>query len=451
MEDMEEEQDVAAEQTDAEQLAETLPVPRDILLVDDDAGYLQTLQDLLSQEGYELHTADSAEAGLEILNTTVMDLVISDMNMPGMSGDAFLSQVAAQWPDTERIGMTASVDSEVTVRAINKGKVSRFLLKPWEDQEMLEAVDKCLQLGQLKRENQQLHSITLDTNRQLKKLTRKLAGTVEDRNARLLHSHTELKSSYRSVVRMFSALTARRLGQVAEDNVRLNELMATVAKLSPLPGPVLKQLYYAWQLRNIGKLSFDDQLIKPAYLELSPARQRLYQRHPLLAQAQIMLVKPLYEAGNLIRQHKEYLDGSGYPQGLKGDEIDIAAQYLCVVNDYVELIHGGYSERAYSTAEAIQYMRTTASERYNKDALDLLVKALQELSVKGTALSDEYIGSIDLKPGMRLSRDLLSEQHVLLLSAGMLMDQVAIERLREMEHNLGEHFKIYVQQKKSRR
>ncbi|WP_261841206.1 HD domain-containing phosphohydrolase [Aliamphritea ceti] len=422
---------------------------RSILLVDDDPEYLTALQRLLESTGHQIHCADSGEAGLNILSDTPMDLVISDMNMPNMSGDEFLSEVAANWPETERIGMTASVESEVTVRAINKGKVSRFLLKPWDDDEMLEAVEKCLRLGKLKRENEQLHELTLTNNKQLKKLTHKLAGAVEDRTARLLHSHTELKSSYRLVVRMFSALTARRLGQLAEDNVRLNELMVTVAKLSPLKGGDLKQLYYAWQLRNIGKLSFDDQLIKPAYLQLAPARQRLFQRHPLLAQAQIMLVKPLYDAGKVISQHKEYLDGSGYPNGLKGDDINLGAQYLCVVNDYVELVNGRYSERAYSTAEAIHYMHETAVERYNPEALQTLVTALQELSSKGATLKDEYVGSVELKPGMKLTRDLLSEQHVLLLSAGMVMDEVAIERLREMEFNLGEHFRIYIQQRRA--
>ena len=153
-----------------------------------------------------------------------------------------------------------------------------------------------------------------------------------------------------------------------------------------MKGGDLKQLYYAWQLRNIGKLSFDDQLIKPAYLQLSPARQRLYRRHPLLAQAQIMLVKPLYGAGKIISQHKEYLDGSGYPSGLKADDISLGAQYLCVVNDYVELVNGHYSERAYSTSEAIRYMQETAAERYNPQALKTLVTALQELNKQGLLL-----------------------------------------------------------------
>ncbi|WP_315979969.1 response regulator [Aliamphritea spongicola] len=141
---------------------------RSILLVDDDAEYLAALKALLEPVGHHIHCAESGEAGLAILEDIPMDLVISDMNMPNMSGDEFLSEVAAKWPETERIGMTASVESEVTVRAINKGKVSRFLLKPWEDDEMLQAVEKCLQLGQLKRENEQLHELTLESNKQLK-------------------------------------------------------------------------------------------------------------------------------------------------------------------------------------------------------------------------------------------------------------------------------------------
>ncbi|MDO3387477.1 HD domain-containing phosphohydrolase, partial [Gilvimarinus sp. SDUM040013] len=111
------------------------------------------------------------------------------------------------------------------------------------------------------------------------------------------------------------------------------------------------------QLRNIGKLGFADELIQQPYITLSAEYQRQFQQHPLRAKAATVLVAPLFPAGEIIVQHKEYLDGSGYPKGLKSEEISYSAQLLCVVNDYVELISGLYQKRLYSSHEAISYLK----------------------------------------------------------------------------------------------
>lgn len=416
-----------------------------ILLVDDERQVLDALSELLQPLGCQLFMTQSPRQGFEILGTESIDVVISDMRMPEMGGDCFLEQVAKQWPATERIVMTGHADAQASIDAINRGKISRFLLKPWDDAEVISAVEKCLQLSDLTRKNVALQALTQQKNAELARLNRSLEETVQRRTEQLKQANENLKQSYRSIVRMFSTLTARRLGiRVSDNNLRLNRMLLGVAQGMGIEGKPLKQLFYAWQLRHIGKLSFADDLLKVAYVKLSADQQRLFHSHPRLAHAATLLVKPLYPAGQIILQHKEYLDGSGYPKGLKAAQISLSAQVLCVVNDYVELINGSYQPRPYSTDEALRYLKQVAVERYNQQVVTILEQVIQSLAEEGQCLNDACLSSLNLTPGMILSRDLISQEGILLLSGGQPLDALSIERVRELEFNLEEVFEIYV-------
>ncbi|WP_019621365.1 HD domain-containing phosphohydrolase [Amphritea japonica] len=419
---------------------------RSILLVDDEKAVLNSLKRLLRPLRCRVMTAESAEDGLALLGQQPVDLVISDMRMPEMSGEVFLQKVAERWPEIERIVMTGFSDTQSTIDAINKGKISRFLMKPWQDEDVLKVVKKGFELAQLREQNAVLQQLTEKKKKELEALNTELEDKVKLRTEQLEASHLKLISNYRSMVRMFSAITARRLGQDSHKGVQLNSLLIRTARLTPLTGKALKQLYYAWQLRNIGKLSFADELIQQPYVTLAANKQRQFQQHPLRAQAATVLVAPLFPAGEIIVQHKEYLDGSGYPKGLKGEQISYSAQLLCVVNDYVELISGHYQKRPYSSHEAFSYLKEFAAERYNADIVELLGTVIDQLVAEGEVTHEQCLTTSALVPGMVLSRDLLTIQDVLLLGAGQMLDSSAIARLSEMELNLEEQFEVFVRQ-----
>lgn len=418
-----------------------------VLIVDDEPAVLSSLKRLLRILKCHVITTVSAIEALELLKTHSVDMVISDMRMPEMAGECFLEQVAKNFPDCERVVVSGYADVQATIDAINKGQVSRFISKPWEDDDVLNLVKRSFEHALLKKENARLSEETKQQNLELQALNESLDLKVQARTEQLKVANQSIKNSYRAVVRMFSTLTARRLGvKASNNNQTLNLICATVAKQAGLEGSELKQLYFAWQLRQIGKLSFSDDLIRVPYLKLDAEQQRTFQTHPLLAQAATLMVKPLYPAGKIISQHKEYLDGTGYPKKLKGDEISYRAQVLAVVNDYVELLYGFYDERPYSTIEAINYLQTTAAERYNQNIVTILIAAIKALSDTGDAINDKCIHSDQLAKGMKLTRDLISEEGIMLLSVGQRLDDISIARIREIESNLDDDLQIYVSQ-----
>jgi two-component system, probable response regulator PhcQ len=133
--------------------------PRTILVVDDDIDVRKALTRLLGSAGYTVLTAESGEEGLHILGKHAVQLVISDQNMPGMSGIDFLKLVRDRHPYVIRMMLTADDNPETVVRSINEGEVYRFIRKPWDNASVRTMVHFAFELILLEEENRQLLSI----------------------------------------------------------------------------------------------------------------------------------------------------------------------------------------------------------------------------------------------------------------------------------------------------
>lgn len=115
-----------------------------VLCVDDEANILKALQRLLINKGMQLLLADSGIKALELMQQHRVDLIITDMRMPGMNGAEFLAQAEQLQPDTYRILMSGYSDHASTESAKSLGKVHRFIQKPWDNQELLAAITEGL-------------------------------------------------------------------------------------------------------------------------------------------------------------------------------------------------------------------------------------------------------------------------------------------------------------------
>ena len=107
-----------------------------LLLVDDEENILKSLRRLLRHEPYEILIANDAEQALQLLNQKSVDLVISDARMPGMDGATLLTEVQQRWPECVRILLTGQADLSTTIKAINQGRIYRYISKPWDDEEL---------------------------------------------------------------------------------------------------------------------------------------------------------------------------------------------------------------------------------------------------------------------------------------------------------------------------
>lgn len=139
-----------------------------ILIVDDENEILSALNRLFyDREDITVHLAKSGKEGLKILENHPVDIVISDQIMPGMSGAEFLNEVNRLYPETIRMLLTGYSNMEAAIDAINKGGISRYLSKPWNDEEIILIVDQAIELIRLKKENQAQAHIIQEKNQEL--------------------------------------------------------------------------------------------------------------------------------------------------------------------------------------------------------------------------------------------------------------------------------------------
>lgn len=150
-----------------------------ILLVDDSQNMLKALKRTFLSEGYALYFALSAKEALEILKKEDIDLIISDENMPEISGTDLLKLVRVQYPSMIRIMLTGLADFEVVKNAINKGEIYKFFNKPWDDFELLLSVRYALKQKVLEMENQQLRSKLRTQEEYLRQLELEYPGISE--------------------------------------------------------------------------------------------------------------------------------------------------------------------------------------------------------------------------------------------------------------------------------
>ncbi|MFL9812770.1 Flp pilus assembly complex ATPase component TadA [Stutzerimonas sp. VN223-3] len=110
--------------------------PYRLLLVDDEPGILAALRRVLQRENYEVHFARNGVEALKILEAKPINLIISDFMMPGMNGSELLAKARERWPDTIRIMLTGHANTEAVMGSVKDGAVYRFILKPWNDDDL---------------------------------------------------------------------------------------------------------------------------------------------------------------------------------------------------------------------------------------------------------------------------------------------------------------------------
>lgn len=426
--------------------------PATLLFVDDETNILSSLKRLFRPLGYRVLTAQSGDEALALCRDQSVDLIVSDMRMPQMSGAQLLEKIHRDWPDMVRILLTGYSDMGSTIEAINKGRIYRYIAKPWDDGDILLTVKQALEQRDLLREKNRLETLTLKQNEILKALNSSLEEKVAERTQELNQAmgfleiaHRELKENFQKSIRMFASLIELREGANRGQGQRVAEISARVAQHMKMRGESLQDVIFAALLHNIGKLGLSDAVFaKPASL-LSPEERTQLVKAPVKGQGLLMGFEQLKGAATLIRAHRERFDGAGYPDHLSGIEIPLGARIIAVVADYDALQGGQLSTKRMSPQEAREFIVESAGKRYDPSVVQAFLEVLGQRRARPDEEGAEILAS-DLKVGMRLTRDLVTREGVLLLAKNHVFDETMIEQVRAFEKSDGNTLAIFVKE-----
>jgi len=414
------------------------PVEIKVLFVDDEKNILSSLRRLTMDEDFETLVAGSGAEGLEILaREENIGLVVSDQRMPEMTGAEFLARARELHPDIPRIVLTGYADVSAAIDAINKGGACRYIRKPWEDQELLQIIRSEVDRFRLQQENKRLQEIIRakneeleDWNRRLKARVLEQTGEIRKKNEKLYAHNTRLKKTLRGIIEALSNLIELRdksLNSHAENVAALAREMATGMNL---PEAERDCIYEAALLHDIGKIGIPDELLHGRIEDMSAPDVERYMQHAILGQTAIDGIIDLRPAGVLIRHHHEWYDGSGYPEGRKGEDIPLGARIIAMA-DYADRLLGPSPSQA-AVKKAIGSIKELCRSRFDPDLLPHLEKPLLELYGQ-VVYADGKVGMIldpkDLRPGMLLAEDLYSGTGLMLLKKGTNLQEPQIESI----------------------
>lgn len=310
-----------------------------ILCVDDEPSIIKSLNRLFRREGHRVLTAHSGQEGLSILSRleTPVSLIISDQRMPEMSGVAFLEKAKEFSPHAIRFLLTGYADMDAIVDAINKGEVSRYLSKPWDDNDLLLQIRLALEQVELQQENRELTEKTTRQNRQLLELSQNLDRKVKEKTKQVVEKNQELEDSFHQILQLLSSFATGTNGKLGQHLQKTATLARMIANACGLGAEEIEEIESAALLHDIGLLGLDDDFLWMDEKQMNDSQMRLFSQHPTTAEVCLQSVPRLANIATIIGAHHEHFNGDGFPRGVKFDEIPLGARIIGAASDYCRI------------------------------------------------------------------------------------------------------------------
>jgi len=341
-----------------------------ILVVDDEITIRQSLCRLLRGKGYRCEMAADAFEARHLLETQSFELMLCDVNMPGESGFSLLSHVSVAHPDTAVIMVTA-VDSPSAAEPAAQNGAYGYIIKPFDMNSILINVVGALQrragtLRQLARQTE----LELDVGRRSEELADALAHLALEGKA-LTESHQETLLRLALAAEWRDPITGDHLNRMSGYSVRL-------ARLAHMESALIDDFRLASQMHDIGKIGLPDAILLKEGLYTDEERL-IMQQHPgigfkMLSGSDSAL---LQLSAVVALTHHERFDGTGYPRGLKAEEIPFEGRIVAIADVYDALRSERPYKKAFSKERSLDLMREGRGSHFDPELADLFIQEME--------------------------------------------------------------------------
>jgi putative nucleotidyltransferase with HDIG domain len=313
-------------------------MPDRILVVDDEEAIREIVASMLTSAGYSCQQAGSGMEALGVLNSNeTFELMLSDLMMADLDGIGLLERTKEKYPDMPVVMVTAVHDISVALQALRNGAYD-YLLKPFEREQLLATVSRALENRRLKIEN--------------RKYQTELESLVEARTAQLQDTLKNLERSYDITLEALGDALDLKDAETEGHSKRVTAFTIAIARAMGLPREAILVIARGAFLHDIGKMAIPDAILrKPG--ALTDAEREIMREHCYRGYQMLRKIPFLAEASEIVYSHQERFDGSGYPRGLKGNEIPLGARLFSIADTLDAIIN----DRPYRPAQSLDAAR----------------------------------------------------------------------------------------------
>ncbi len=335
-----------------------------VLIVDDVVDNIQVAMNVLKEENYNLTFALSGEEALELIKENKFDLILLDIMMPGLDGFEVceILKESSVTKDIPVIFLTAKTNIESISKAFEIGAVD-YLIKPFNPDELLARVKNHLELYRAK--------IILAQNN----LSLKVKAKRE--KERLM---SELEQTQREIIYILAELTETVSDETGKHIKRVANISRLLAHYHPsLHEEDVMTIYHSAPMHDIGKIAVDQQILhKPAALtdqEFEIMKTHTTLAHNFLKNSDRNIIKA---ADIIAMEHHEKWDGTGYPRGLKGEDIHIYGRIVALADVFDALTHKRVYKESWSINDTVAFIKNASGTHFDPQLVTIFFNHVDE-------------------------------------------------------------------------
>ena len=329
-----------------------------VLIVDDEINNLQLLKRTFRGK-YDILTAQNGLEALEVVKQfgDKISLIVSDQKMPVMEGTDFLKQVRQSHPQIVKILLTGHVDTDIIVSAINECELFQYILKPFEPEELQIAVEKGIEKYSMASNNKVFYN-------ELRELFYKTIRAISN----ALDTKDSYTNGHSLRVTLYSMILAREIGLDEDymEDIEIAGLLHDIGKIA-MPKSIL--------CKN-GKLTDEEFLVMKS--------------HPVRGERIVINIKKLQMISEWVKAHHEKWDGTGYPDGLQGNNIPLAGRIIALADTYDAMTSTRPYRTALSHEVAISEIKRCAGTQFDPSLAELFIRVEAKINEARLSPETEY-------------------------------------------------------------
>ena len=421
-----------------------------LLILDDEKEVLNALNRVLRKHFQLFLFSDANEAIGFYQDNPNVPLILTDMRMPIMDGATFLGKIIDINPHCKRFLLTGHADIELTVTAVNEGKISHYFSKPWDNDELIAELLSAYELHLNERKTKQLLKVNLAKNAELSLINSSLELETNKNQKKLqlisereASSFVRLKKTFSTFIDIYAETICLHTQDITRHNFRVAAHARLIAEQQSCDKLTIFQIYIAGLLYEAGKLALGQDLLKKPIDTMSQHEKNLYSGFYQKSAELINKVTELTFVAEIIKHIPENYNGSTAPEHLSGEDIPLGSRIIAIVSMYDNLVNGRQSQLKISTVEAKFRLKDSAKTMLDPSLVNQYLTILDERPSPSEGTVDYLLNSADLQPGLVLSRDIVNTDNNPMLTQGTELEQHHIDKLIAIESDKGESFLIY--------
>ena len=338
-----------------------------VLLCDDELMNRKVASKILNKEGFSVVEAKNGEEALKILETTKVDLILMDLMMPVMDGYE-ATKIIKENDDFSTIPLiiiSALSDKEAITKGLELG-ADEYLTKPFDITEFRLRIKNAIKIG--------IYQNMLKDHKAL------LEIQVQEKTKELQQALSEVQNSEKDIISILSKTAEYRDNETSTHTIRVGDMAALIAKKHGWNEHDVELIRLAAPMHDIGKVGIEDSvLLKPGKLdenEFLKMKKHSEIGYSILSQKTTPLLKL---AAEVSYTHHEKYDGSGYPRGLKEEEIPLSGAIVAVVDVFDALLSDRPYKKAFSLEKALDIIKSDSGSHFNPYIVELFIKNIDEI------------------------------------------------------------------------